>query len=229
MKRASGFSTGGWFFPGGHIEEGERPIEAAARELVEEAGIIIDQDDLEIVDVMTYKAGHGTAHTIIFSGDCPDNAECVINDEHVAYRWYRPDVYVSRFLDREVLRARGINDAGLSLAVEVARVTRMAAAKRGVRTLSGRQILRMLSGKCTEKRPSGEASSSSARSSDSKESSRSPNRCGAVEEDERTSATTSSAARTSSRPSGTITVSAGAKPAAWKTASSPSGEVFRIV
>jgi 8-oxo-dGTP diphosphatase len=134
MKRASGFSTGGWFFPGGHIEEGERPIDAAARELVEEAGIIIDQDDLEIVDVMTYKAGHGTAHTIIFSGDCPDNAECVINDEHVAYRWYRPDVYVSRFLDREVLRARGINDAGLSLAVEVARVTRMAAAKRGVRT-----------------------------------------------------------------------------------------------
>jgi 8-oxo-dGTP pyrophosphatase MutT (NUDIX family) len=25
MKRALGFSAGGWFFPGGHLERGERP------------------------------------------------------------------------------------------------------------------------------------------------------------------------------------------------------------
>ncbi|MBA4179451.1 MAG: hypothetical protein C0506_02585 [Anaerolinea sp.] len=131
MKRgAAGFAGGGWFIPGGHLEAGERPDEACARELFEETGIAIDQAALRLVDVMTYDAGGTTAHTIIYSADCPGGAECVINDEHVAVRWMMPEAYIARFLESTMLRSRGIAEPAVALAEEVARVVRAAAALR---------------------------------------------------------------------------------------------------
>ncbi len=128
MKRgAAGFAGGGWFIPGGHVEDGERPIEACARELFEETGITVEAASLQIVDVMSYETGSATAHTIIYSANCPDGAECVINDEHVAVRWMTPEAYIARFLDGEMLRARGIPEPAVRLAEEVARVVRSAA------------------------------------------------------------------------------------------------------
>jgi len=41
--------VGEWTIPGGHVEIGEEPAEAAARELAEETGIVVDTDDLEIL------------------------------------------------------------------------------------------------------------------------------------------------------------------------------------
>src|SRR5271165_627955 len=58
-----------------------------------------------------------------------------------------------------------------------------------------RQIRRMLSGRRKENRPWGEACARISRMSLSKSSRRSPKRCGAVEEDENTPATTSSVVR----------------------------------
>ena len=42
-----------WFQPGGHIDEGESPIEAAIREVYEETGLVceLDSDLLEPVDI----------------------------------------------------------------------------------------------------------------------------------------------------------------------------------
>lgn len=131
MKRAGGFSAGGWFIPGGHLEAGERPHEAAAREVFEETGITVDAASLQLVDVMTYEAGSGTAHTVIYNGDCPPGAEAAINEEHTVSRWMTPEAYIARFLDGEMIRARGAGEAAVTLAAEVARVVRSAAAKRG--------------------------------------------------------------------------------------------------
>lgn len=130
MKRAGGFSAGGWFIPGGHVEDGERPVEAAAREVFEETGISVEADALTLVDVMSYEAGRQTAHTIIYNGACPAGAECEINDEHLVSRWMTPDAYIARFLDTDSLRARGIAEPAVLLAAEVARVIRSAAAAR---------------------------------------------------------------------------------------------------
>jgi 8-oxo-dGTP pyrophosphatase MutT (NUDIX family) len=42
-----------WFQPGGHIDEGESPCEAAIREVYEETGLVcaLDSDDLEPLDI----------------------------------------------------------------------------------------------------------------------------------------------------------------------------------
>jgi 8-oxo-dGTP pyrophosphatase MutT (NUDIX family) len=130
MKRAGGLSAGGWFIPGGHVEQGERPVESAARELFEEAGIEIDAADLTLVDIMSYETGRGTAHTVIYNGSCADTTEAVINEEHIYQRWMTPEAYIGRFLDEEMLRGRGAGESAIALANEVARVVREAAAAR---------------------------------------------------------------------------------------------------
>lgn len=134
MKRAGGFSAGGWFFPGGHVEQGERPDEACARELFEETGISLDASALTLADIMSYQAAGATAHTIIYTAEAPAGAEAVINDEHLVARWMAPDAYIARFLDSASLRARGIPEHAITLAQEVARVTRVAAARREAAT-----------------------------------------------------------------------------------------------
>ncbi len=131
MKRGfGGFAGGGWFLPGGHVEQGERPHESAAREVFEETGISVDPASLAITGVMSYETGRGTAHTIIYNATCPDGAECVINDEHLAFRWMTPEAFIARFLDAGMLRSKGIPESGITLANEVARVVREAAAAR---------------------------------------------------------------------------------------------------
>jgi 8-oxo-dGTP pyrophosphatase MutT (NUDIX family) len=133
MKRATGFSAGGWFFPGGHVEAGERPVEAGARELFEETGIGIQPGALTVIDVMTYEHGSATAHAIIYTGACPPGTEPVINSEHLVARWMTPEAYISRFLDAAMLRARGVPEPAVALASEVERVTANAATlRRGV-------------------------------------------------------------------------------------------------
>jgi len=134
MKRAAGFSAGGWFVPGGHLEGDERPAEACARELREEAGIHVDPAELRIVDVLTHNTGGpNSAHIIIYAAECPAAVEPAINEEHHAARWMTPDAYIARFLDPSMLRERGVGERGISLAREVARVVRSAQKLRGER------------------------------------------------------------------------------------------------
>jgi ADP-ribose pyrophosphatase YjhB (NUDIX family) len=54
IQRAVGESAGQWGTPAGHIDWGEDPDRAAARELEEETGLRVDRDDLTLV------AGRGT-------------------------------------------------------------------------------------------------------------------------------------------------------------------------
>ena len=49
VQRAIGETAGQWGTPAGHIDWGERPVHAAARELKEETGLSVDRDDLALV------------------------------------------------------------------------------------------------------------------------------------------------------------------------------------
>ena len=132
MKRATGFSSGGWFFPGGHVEPGERPAEACLREILEETGIEPDPGSLELVDVMTFAIGERTAHCLVYRATCPPTAECVLNDEHLTARWLTPGRYVERFLDSDMLRARGVDETGIARAGEITRVLATAVRRRAL-------------------------------------------------------------------------------------------------
>ncbi len=129
MKRAAGFSAGGWFFPGGHLEAGERPAAACVREVREETGIEIDGDSLVLVDVMSMETPGGLAHCLIYNAECTPGTSCVLNEEHVTARWLTPGRYAERFLDAAMLRSRGFPEAVVARAQEVERVLRTAVAK----------------------------------------------------------------------------------------------------
>ncbi len=124
LKRAGGYAGGGWFIPGGHVESGESPLQAAVRETEEEAGIILDAATLELVDITTFFPEPGVQHHgVIFLAPCPAGVACVLNEEHTGYRWVTPEYYRHRFLDEERMRALGIGDDLILTTRETRRVT----------------------------------------------------------------------------------------------------------
>jgi len=149
MKRSGGVGAGGWFLPGGHVEAGERPVDAAVRELREETGIVLAAAALSLAEVMSYAAHGAMAHTIIFNALAPAGAEAVVNDEHFVARWYTPEAAIARFYDPARLLSLGIDDEAIALATEVARALRACQRARGatgepsdVRPLFGDDVAR---------------------------------------------------------------------------------------
>jgi 8-oxo-dGTP diphosphatase len=81
--------AGCYAFPGGFLEVGrERIEETAARELREEAGVVIDPSELALIDVRSDPARDPRDHVfdIAFFVSIP-HAEAAALDEVSAYRW----------------------------------------------------------------------------------------------------------------------------------------------
>lgn len=123
LKRSGGYAGGAWFLPGGAVEFGETPLVAAVREMQEECGIALAAASLTLLDVMTfYPAADVQAHDLIYIAPYPPDAECVLNDEHSAYRWVTPAYYCARFLSEEKARAAGAPEEMLRTTRETRRV-----------------------------------------------------------------------------------------------------------
>lgn len=96
-----------WFTPGGGIDEGETPVEAAVRELEEETGLRIEASAL-VGPILTRTVTHGFSdqitvqHETFFAVDVPETFE-VSTDGHTAderltlrgSRWFAVDELTS--------------------------------------------------------------------------------------------------------------------------------------
>ena len=74
-----------WDFPGGHIEDGETPQQALARELEEELGVVIDAPSRPADEVLSFEA-ESTRLSVWFI-DYPGPIENRCPEEHDEIRW----------------------------------------------------------------------------------------------------------------------------------------------
>lgn len=96
--------------PGGMIDPGEDPAEAAIREAQEEAGLTIKQSDLELLAASTVYSESGNEY-ILYQVTLDDEVDIELSWEHYSYAWLpRQD-----FLDQ----ARGAIDSYMHMVHEI--------------------------------------------------------------------------------------------------------------
>ena len=91
LERAAGMMIGFWSVPGGIVDPGETPQEAAARELFEEAGLM-PTGPLWLVTAVPLK-GYGM-DLLSLRYACPcDAGEVRLSHEHTNWSWLEPAAY----------------------------------------------------------------------------------------------------------------------------------------
>jgi 8-oxo-dGTP diphosphatase len=82
----------GWSIPGGLMDRGEAPVEAAARELSEEVGIVIDPADLTAMAPSAIVHTYGRWVDCVFEARVPADTPTVVDGgEVLEAKWYRLD------------------------------------------------------------------------------------------------------------------------------------------
>ena len=101
LKRAGGAGTGLWFLPGGAMERGETPEDAARRELEEEAGLV-PTGPLVPIGCYFMHVYNTDSYQFTYAAPC-DEGEVVLSDEHSAFRWADPQRYREQSFTDELI------------------------------------------------------------------------------------------------------------------------------
>lgn len=80
-----------WDVPGGHVDEGEDILQAAAREAQEEAGVWVPASQLKVSYALSKVRG-GASITWIFSlARLKSTPSITLSHEHIEYQWMQPE------------------------------------------------------------------------------------------------------------------------------------------
>lgn len=69
LRQGTEHDTGLWSVPGGHLEGGERATDAAAREVLEEVGVVVEPRDLRFLNVTHRRQGGKEWINLFFEAD----------------------------------------------------------------------------------------------------------------------------------------------------------------
>lgn len=88
-----GKGLGNWFFPGGHIEEGESAPESLVREIEEEIGEQSEVTRFLGASENKYETKNGAVHEInlVFEVKLLSSNGCVSKEDHLEYAWLTHD------------------------------------------------------------------------------------------------------------------------------------------
>ena len=101
LKRAGGEMSGAWYIPGGMVDEGEWPEQAARRELLEETGLA-PSGPLTQIGLVPMDVYGGYSLEVTYACDCADG-EVAVSDEHEGHRWIDPREFRDRYFGDEQL------------------------------------------------------------------------------------------------------------------------------
>jgi 8-oxo-dGTP pyrophosphatase MutT (NUDIX family) len=91
LERAKGMMLGFWSVPGGMVDPGETPLEAAVRELHEESGLV-PTGPLWLVTVVPLQGYGLNLLSLRYACRC-DTGTVQISHEHSDWGWFDPTTY----------------------------------------------------------------------------------------------------------------------------------------
>lgn len=94
LTRGQGIGEGVDYIPGGLVEAGEDPMDAAIRETKEECGL--DLRDVVPLRTWSYSVPEGWETTHVTFVGYSDEGDIVLTPEHTAHRWVTPDEYIQQ-------------------------------------------------------------------------------------------------------------------------------------
>lgn len=80
-----------WSVPGGKLDPGEPPLDAAVREILEETQIVLEKNDLTYVGKLYIQKPYSKFIYHMFSQSFSEKPPVILNEEHIDFTWAKPD------------------------------------------------------------------------------------------------------------------------------------------